>query len=815
MVDGGVAGRDYPVSLANSIPAAPPSGMAALSGVANSPVQMEAPAGTPLAGVRQFGDARSPQAPQIGAEIPAAAPGSSLGPADQFSWRVMPTTDATQQAASLQSAPRTMAASSPAQTPLLTMAEKDRAAGHNPNGPYRYDQMGNKQWIGETRQTQVANANQFAESIGQPAKTVSFTDPLTGESLASSRRTRRPAFADGGAVKETPEQMLARMSSKYGLGGSGQQQAPQPAPVPAPAPTPQQPTQGGLMGKTTDAIGRRNDELRQVSRYADGGMVDRVKDAARGAARSVGELLNIGKPNETVVRQPVTRYDDSQIVVSRGEERSDMPQERKQSFMAETTRRGQQMREAMNYGDGGMVRFAGKGGPRDDKIPVKVAGESINVSDGENAVILPAKTAANPQAVGLIGQIIQATNDGRAPNMGISDGGKYQRGSYPYTDEPVPTAQQVYAPVAQGLATQAFPSTAKVVQEYGDKAQKAAEQGNYGGALGHVARGGVEGVYGVADDVMRSAAYVLDPAANALKTFVTGDSTPINRPSAAAPAVPQGMAQAALGNEGRGASALQSAISPAASALRAGTGNAGDATVTPSDNLRFTQPGFDPTQQRFANGTGAMTSAKTGKTMVVTPGSYTAADGSETDDWSKTQAYADAIRRNQADKVRLAEMQAQRLGGNPQDILMKSQGMAQAAADSSLNQQSKQQAIDAGQVSLEQAQQLQAIGRLMTEGKTPEVRAEAARAYHAMTGKGRDTPQEQYDNIVVKDYDQNGMVIGERIEQRPKNRAVAATPSATTKVITKEMQERLAPALAAQGLTLQQYASQHGLTIGK
>lgn len=645
MEDGGVAGRDYPVSLSDSIPASPPQGMAAVANVANSlsPQQAAATPGSPLANVRQFGDFgfghTQPAGMAYGTPIPAATPGSSLGTADQFSWRVEPKQPVATQQATAAPSPAPQATTTPAATPLLTMAEKDRASGHNPNGPYRYDPQGNKQWIGETKQTQAANVNQFAESMAQPTKPVTFADPLGETMVSSARRARRAS-----------------------------------------------------------------------SGFADGGMV-------HGGKRCMAE--------------------------------------------------------------GGMVRFAGKGGPRDDKIPVKVAGESINVSDGENAVILPAKTAANPQAVGMIGQIIKATNDGREPNMGISEGGKYQKGSYPYTDEPVPTAQQVYAPFAQGLATQAFPSTAKVVQEYGDAAQKAASQGNYGGAIGHVARGGVEGVAGVADDVLRSAAYVLDPAANALKTFVTGDSTPINPASAKQRfAQPQVMAQSAYSNEGRGQSAIESAISPEAAALRVGTGNAGGAQVTPSGNMQFTQKGFDPTQQRFADGTGAMTSTKTGKTMVVTPGSYTAADGSETDDWSKTQAYADAIQRNRADKIRLAEMQAQRLGGNPQEILAKSQGMAQAATDSALSQQSKQQAIEAGQVSLEQAQQLQDIGNLMAYGKTPEIRAEATRAYHAMTGKGKDA-QDQYDNIVVKDYDQNGMVVGERIEQRPKNRAVAPAAGAS------------------------------------
>ena len=81
---------------------------------------------------------------------------------------------------------------------------------------------------------------------------------------------------------------------------------------------------------------------------------------------------------------------------------------------------------------GGMVRFAGRGGPRDDQIPVKVAGAEINVSDGENAVILPAKTAANPAAIQAIEGIIQATNDGRQPKAGIEAGGEYGDGLTPY-----------------------------------------------------------------------------------------------------------------------------------------------------------------------------------------------------------------------------------------------------------------------------------------------------------------------------------------------------------------------------------------------
>ena len=96
-----------------------------------------------------------------------------------------------------------------------------------------------------------------------------------------------------------------------------------------------------------------------------------------------------------------------------------------------TARHQRQMSRTPGLADGGIprTRFEGKGGPRDDKIPVTVAGEQIKVSDGEEAVILPAKTAGNPQALAAIGQVIEQSNDGRKPAMGIEAGGKYADGA--------------------------------------------------------------------------------------------------------------------------------------------------------------------------------------------------------------------------------------------------------------------------------------------------------------------------------------------------------------------------------------------------
>lgn len=154
-------------------------------------------------------------------------------------------------------------------------------------------------------------------------------------------------YADGGVVaKETPEQLMARMAAKYGVGSSSSQESP---PAPKPAAVPQATGQSVSIGKTIDAISSRNNELRKAANYANGGVVQKIAE------------------------------------------------------------------------------FRGKGGPKDDKIPVKVAGNEINVSNGEKAVILPAATAQNPLAIAQIENLIQATN-GAPPNQALKDGGKYWRG---------------------------------------------------------------------------------------------------------------------------------------------------------------------------------------------------------------------------------------------------------------------------------------------------------------------------------------------------------------------------------------------------
>lgn len=129
--------------------------------------------------------------------------------------------------------------------------------------------------------------------------------------------------------------------------------------------------------------------------------------------------------------------------------------------------RSAQIEKAVNgYADGGIaghVKFEGKGGPRDDQIPVKVAGQKINVSDGEQALIIPAKTAANAQAMEMIKQIIADSNDGRQPDMGggenFANGGlldeEARKMSYQAVtgvQSPALTPQPVPQPVSGGIS---------------------------------------------------------------------------------------------------------------------------------------------------------------------------------------------------------------------------------------------------------------------------------------------------------------------------------------------------------------------------
>ncbi len=386
------------------------------------------------------------------------------------------------------------------------------------------------------------------------------------------------------------------------------------------------------------------------------------------------------------------------------------------------------MEDAKNYESGGMVRFAGKGGPRDDQIPVKVAGQEINVSDGENAVILPAKTAANPAALYAIGGIIQATNDGRKPKMGMEKGGKYASGSMP-NDEWLPEGGYLRTPEGRQRVAESIvnaPSFGGNVSFGGQ--QPATAQSIYAPATDAFKKGlsgeGLRPEMGIIGPraVQASPAEQTQSSVAARNAEIMNSGAGIGKINLP---ITQAQKQAAIAN---------TAAARQAQGITAGVAQPSGAVV--KDGMTTTQmgAGFNPTKLQMAPGYGMATNAA-GKTIAVGPSEYVGSDGQPTSRWTDTQQYKDAIARNQADKLRLAEMQSQRLGADPMAVQKASQGIAQSVMQAPLDARVKQQQIQHGDVAAQNANELRALYEAHKTAKTPEERSLYEEAIRVRTGK--------------------------------------------------------------------------------
>ncbi len=120
---------------------------------------------------------------------------------------------------------------------------------------------------------------------------------------------------------------------------------------------------------------------------------------------------------------------------------------------------------------------------------------------------------------------------------------------------------------AVGFVADAFPGTTAAIKGSAEDAKQAYQQGGIGAALGQSARVAATPLIGLADDVASGAARVLNPAANALKTFVTGDATPIGQ-SAPAPSAPP---------------VAKPVVAPPAAQVGASTAGAGRGVVNPTN----------------------------------------------------------------------------------------------------------------------------------------------------------------------------------------------------------------------------------------
>lgn len=492
-----------------------------------------------------------------------------------------------------------------------------------------------------------------------------------------------------------------------------------------------QPTQQIQVGRAPrpGIVGGIEEQLIKRGRngFADGGIIDKL-------IRAVGRVLpdSNGQKYEPGIQsraaEDPARHGRAEALNPRTQTASSETPPAG-GFQEEAERRRKQMKEAMNYEAGGMVRFSGKGGPRDDQIPVKVAGQEINVSNGENAVILPAKTAANPAALYAIGGIIQATNDGRKPKIGMDKGGKYASGSMP-NDEWMPEGGYLRTPEGRQRVAEAIVNAPSIGGNVSFGGQQPAT---------------VQSIYA--------------PATDALKKGLSGEGmrpdVGIIGPRAAPVAQEQSPIVARnieVMNSGAGAGRIDLPITPAqkqaaiantaaarqAQGITAGVANA-DArmqNVAANDGMTTTQmgAGFDPTKLQMAPGYGMATNAA-GKTIAVGPSEYVGSDGQPTSRWTDTQQYKDAIARNQADKLRLAEMQSQRLGADPMAVQKASQGISHAVMQAPLDARMKQQQIQQGDIAAQNANELRALYEAHKTAKTPEERGAYEEAIRVRTGK--------------------------------------------------------------------------------
>ena len=407
--------------------------------------------------------------------------------------------------------------------PLRTMAEQEMAQGMDPNRRYQAGRLGDPM------------------ASGLRAHHPFQHDPW---GYADGGAVVKPQ-------EDPAEAVMRRVQQNYGVAAPAPRpQAPAPAPTPAPAPQPEQRrTLGDIVRQRTDELNRiRNYAEGGIIPVDIGrGLVQAIAqplaedwrqgnqaikalrnqyptaDAIAGihpgvaAAQVANDVMagDVGADTAGNVAQmiPIVRQANiltkgSVAIPGMGRVAVNMPATIKKNTAitaAQTLgqpanayarggivrQRTDELNRIRNYADGGEVRqveFQGPGGPRDDKIPVRFAGADIRVSDGERGVILPAKTAANPNAVDAIEDIIQSTNDGRAPRRGLGDGGRYadsnligppKPGTHWLTNEPLaappnlhPDAlQNSVSAAARGPAPGVNPWNDHITQSMGDAAR--------------------------------------------------------------------------------------------------------------------------------------------------------------------------------------------------------------------------------------------------------------------------------------------------------------------------------------------------------
>jgi hypothetical protein len=165
----------------------------------------------------------------------------------------------------------------------------------------------------------------------------------------------------------------------------------------------------------------------------------------------------------------------------------------------------------------------------------------------------------------------------------------------------------------KGFMARAFPGTTAALDQRQADINAAQQTGGVGAAVGQSLRTALVPAVGLADDVARGAKTLLDPAAQALKTAVTGDATPIGQEPK--PAIQMPAAQTAPVGAVQRPAAPPVATAPAAPTQPAGFApDAGNVTAQRQPNGVMSFSGENVTGPVSYNGAGA--AGFTGKPSV-------------------------------------------------------------------------------------------------------------------------------------------------------------------------------------------------------
>ena len=516
-------------------------------------------------------------------------------------------------------------------------------------------------------------------------------------------------MAEGGMVPETAEQVMARMANKYGTTGAAQA-APvaQPAPVQAPQPVAQpKPAVGGLFGRALGGLRQANEQLRQVTNYAEGGIV-RGKGGPTDDEVPMnigGTDVNLSNKEAVLPAKTVDALGGPEAVEELIEETNGKPPVSKG------------LRQGGNY-------FTGTAG---DMInPNELRPEFRSVA--QTPVIEP---AANPLQEGARNYRAVNAQAATAQPQGFYE--KMGRQSAAETVKPPVTPAAT--PQAAGMASRALNYLGPVATGVGFATMAANAVDSFPSLRGRATAeaSNMELAGTPQHDAEVNKALVAQDAAWEQRHGKTLSDA--QRTNAQVPAVKQkprfeDLPQASYSNEGR--SVPTAGSNPVSTVDRTLVDNTLGKDAAIPQGLRGRWADNDPMNaQQFvsndnatnglrnnpANGHGVVSiKQKDGsfKNVLMGPSEYTAADGSKTSDWSKTSQFAQGTEQAAKEKASLRDMQYQNAKFNATSDQITDPSV-QAAGLRGLAQYDKEETTKADVAKNKAAAENARIGHLLTE----------------------------------------------------------------------------------------------------